>query len=105
MTVWITVAQPDDPAYALLQDDVTSTPTVYRRGCYICEDPEFAQMGLPLCRPCPSCGGHVPADDSACDDCGVNELDAWIDSCYAIVMRQPQSICRGDKPSWYPPPY
>lgn len=72
----ITVTQPDDPAYALLQDDFTTTPTVYKRGCYICEDPEFAQMGLPLCRPCPSCGGHVAADDSVCDDCGKDEYDS-----------------------------
>lgn len=80
----ITVTQPDDPAYKLLQDDYTSTPTVYRRGCYICEDPEFAQMGLPLCRPCPKCSeraqgpaGHIPADDEVCDECGFNERDAY----------------------------
>lgn len=71
----ITVTQPDDLAYKLVKDDFTSTPTVYRRGCYICEDPEFAQMGLPLCRACSACGGHVAADDSVCDDCGVDEFD------------------------------
>jgi hypothetical protein len=76
----ITVTQPDDPAYALLQDDYTSTPVVHRRGCYICEDPEFAQMGLPLCRKCPSCGGHVAADDTVCDDCGEDEYEAWLAS-------------------------
>lgn len=69
----ITVTQRDDPAYSLLQDDVTSTPVIYRRGCYICEDPEFAQMGLPLCRKCPRCGGHIAADDIECDDCGLDE--------------------------------
>ena len=74
----ITVTQPDDPAYMLLQDGFTSTPTVYKRGCYICEDPEFAQMGLPLCKPCPRCGGHVAADDSQCDDCGLDELDWYM---------------------------
>jgi hypothetical protein len=64
----ITVTQPDDPAYALLQDGYTSTPTVFKEGCYICEDPEFAQMGLPLCKPCPICGAHVAADDIECDN-------------------------------------
>jgi hypothetical protein len=63
----------DDPAHALLTDSHTSTTSVYRAGCYICEDPEFAQMGLPLCRPCPECGGHVAADDTVCDDCGEGE--------------------------------
>lgn len=76
----ITETQPDDPAYRLIQDSFTSTPTVYRTGCFICEDPEFAQMGLPLCRPCPKCSaiagapaGHIAADDSECDDCHYNE--------------------------------
>jgi len=45
--------------------------------CYICNDPEFALMGLPLCKPCPNCQkhgkvGHVPADDEECTDCGYN---------------------------------
>lgn len=48
-------------------------PVVHKEGCYICEDPEFAQMGLPLCRRCPWCKGHVPADDSRCDSCGRDE--------------------------------
>lgn len=68
----ITVTQPDDPAYALLKDEFTTKPKVYKKGCYICEDPEFAQMGLPLCWPCPKCGGHIPADDCECDDCGYD---------------------------------
>lgn len=62
--------KPNDPAYWMLSDDFTTTPKIHREGCYICEDPEFAQMGLPLCNPCPVCGGHVPADDEGCDDCG-----------------------------------
>ena len=65
--------KPDDLAHALLTDSFTSTPVVHRDGCYICEDPEFAQMGLPLCRKCPKCGGHIAADDSVCDDCGYDE--------------------------------
>jgi hypothetical protein len=63
----------DDMAHRLLTDDFTSTPIVHRDGCYICEDPEFAQMGLPLCRKCPKCGGHIAADDTVCDDCGYDE--------------------------------
>lgn len=67
----ITVTQPQDPAYALLQDDFTTTPTVFLKGCYICEDPEFAQMGLPLCTECVFCNtGHVAADSCVCDNCG-----------------------------------
>jgi hypothetical protein len=68
-----------DPAYWMLKDGHTSTKEVHRDGCYICEDPEFAQMGLPLCRPCPDCSakagepaGHVPADDTECSDCGAD---------------------------------
>jgi hypothetical protein len=67
----------DDPAIRLLKDDFISIPTVFRKGCYICEDPEYARMGLPLCRSCPKCGhrggGHIPADDSICDECGYDE--------------------------------
>ena len=53
----------DDP-------DISSTPTIYREGCYICDDPDFSRMGLPLCFACRFCGGHVAADDDKCDDCG-----------------------------------
>jgi len=62
--------QMDDLAFGLLTDGHVSTPKVHRAGCYICADPEFAQMGLPLCYRCPACGGHVAADDTVCDDCG-----------------------------------
>lgn len=64
-----------DLAHALLEDDYTSTPVIHHRGCYICNDPEFAQMGLPLCRVCPRCEGHIAADDTTCDDCGLDEVD------------------------------
>jgi hypothetical protein len=71
--------KPSDPAYWMLKDDFVTVPTIHRKGCYICEDPEFAQMGLPLCYPCPSCKtGHVPADDSECDDCGIDVQDFYI---------------------------
>lgn len=71
--------QMDDPAHLLLTDGHTSSTTVYDARCYICNDPEFAQMGLPLCRECDACKeagrglGHVPADDCECTVCGSNE--------------------------------
>lgn len=65
---------PDDPAYWMLEEglkdpDKQTRPTVYSVSCYICRDPEYAIMGLPLCFACDKCGGHVAADDSVCDDC------------------------------------
>jgi hypothetical protein len=75
--------RPDDPAYWMLFDEFTSTPAkgVYDPFCYICRDPEFAQMGLPLCRKCPKCSknpevednGHIPADDDRCTVCSYIE--------------------------------
>lgn len=59
-----------DLCLVLIKDAIFSTPTVYRQSCSICRDPEYAMMGLPLCTVCPDCGGHVPADDITCDDCG-----------------------------------
>ena len=63
----------DDPAYWLLERGLKdpskrSTTTVYNPNCYICRDPEFALMGMPLCYPCKVCGAHVPADDTTCDN-------------------------------------
>jgi hypothetical protein len=72
----------DDPAAWMLQrgiDEsngtrpdtgwVTKTnPDIYRDNCYICVDPEFALMGLPVCYACLVCGGHVPADDVECEN-------------------------------------
>lgn len=54
-----------------------SKTTVYNERCYICRDPEFALMGLPLCYPCPVCGAHVPADDTTCDDGHELEPEDW----------------------------
>lgn len=62
----------DDPAYFLLNGP-HSRPTIFKQGCYICEDIEFALMGLPLCRKCEHCGGHIAADDVRCDDCGMRD--------------------------------
>lgn len=60
----------DDPAYWMLSSPFTSTPVpgLYRESCYICADPEFAQMGMSLCYACPECDGHVPADDVECEN-------------------------------------
>ncbi len=71
---------PDDPAYWMLErgrDDPSkrSTSSVHDPDCYICRDPEFAMMGLPLCYPCAKCGGHVPADDCVCGACGHDQRD------------------------------
>lgn len=62
--------KPGDPAYWMLEDEYTTTPdlSIHRDDCYICTDPDFAKMGLPLCYPCPKCGGHVAADDSVCEN-------------------------------------
>jgi len=49
------------------------SPEVFSQDCYICCDPEYALAGLPLCRACPKCGGHIAADDSVCDDCGYDD--------------------------------
>lgn len=76
--------KPSDPAYWLLDSpEHTSTPVVNDPTCYICQDPEFAQMNLPLCQPCPNCTdspgdgvGHVPADDVACSVCGFDIEEA-----------------------------
>jgi len=88
--------KPNDPAYWLLDAPKHySIPKVYLESCYICRDPEFMLMGMPLCRICCVCKklkenlstdvpinpkapqalvvvpgyGHIPADGSACDFC------------------------------------
>lgn len=48
-------ANPSDPAFWMLLDGHPSTPVVHNDRCYICRDPEFAAMGMPLCTPCPWC--------------------------------------------------
>jgi hypothetical protein len=75
-----TQMSPSNPAYFMLSDGVTSTPTVHSDSCYICGDPEFAQMGLPLCNACLACGGHVAADDTECDDCGADAYELYMAS-------------------------
>jgi hypothetical protein len=69
-------ANPSDPAFWMLFDGPATVPVVHLDGCYICEDPEYAAMGMPLCYPCPNClrnaagMGHIAADDTSCDECG-----------------------------------
>jgi hypothetical protein len=88
----------DDPAYWMLWKgirlekegismDIDDTEPwlkdkpIHKDGCYICEDPEFRLMGLPLCQPCPVvvdgkvCGEHCAADDSVCDE--GHDLQEW----------------------------
>ena len=62
--------KPNDPAYWMLTDGFESKPIleIFDKNCYICNDQEFAQMGLPLCYPCIICGAHVPADDYVCNN-------------------------------------
>ena len=60
--------KPGDPAYWMLFDGYESSTTVHNENCYICQDPEFSKMGLPLCYPCAICGAHTPADDTTCDN-------------------------------------
>ena len=72
--------KPDDPAYWMLErgrndPSQRSTTVVHDDGCYICNDPEFALMGLPLCYPCSKCKGHVPADDTTCTVCGHDQQE------------------------------
>jgi len=67
--------RPDDPAYWMLFDGVETTPMVYDNTCYICRDPEFAKMGLPLCYKCLFCGAHVPADDHLCNNGHMQPTD------------------------------
>lgn len=75
----------DDPAYWMLFDGIETTPVVHSNTCYICRDSEFAQMGLPLCRKCPHCGGHVPADDDICDGCGKSDYPETLEQWQAFI--------------------
>lgn len=69
----------------LYDDDYTTSTDVYDPRCYICRDPDFAKMGLPLCRRCPKCVkesggkelGHIAADDTVCTVCGYDEMDEY----------------------------
>ena len=69
----------DDSAQFLIDMPYHSTPTIYSDSCYICNDPEFAMMGMPLCFACPECNGHIAADDPDCE-CGYSAYEDWLDS-------------------------
>lgn len=86
--------RPHDPAYKMLYDSYTSTQRVHRKGCYICEDREFARMGLPLCSPCCQCrakgnDGHIAADDGQCDDCQHDACSA----CFELPAQEEICTC------------
>lgn len=61
----------------------TKPEGVYDEHCYICRDPDYARMGMPLCYACPKCtlqndgvpSGHVAADDTVCTVCGYDMYD------------------------------
>ena len=69
--------KPDDPAYWMLKDEHVSIPQIFRPDCYICTDPEFALIGVPLCRRCTFCDGHIAGDDTVCSDCGRDDREAF----------------------------
>lgn len=79
--------RPGDPAYWMLLDEYTTSTKVYDPHCYICNDPEFAQMGLPLCTECDNCKrnsdgkelGHIAADDTVCTVCGWDAQEAYFE--------------------------
>lgn len=88
---------PNDPAHFLLDNAPVTPQKVHRKGCYICEDREFARMGLPLCNRCCMCSlpgwGHIPADDEQCDDCGHKLCRSCLD-----LPAQDEPICTCDTP-------
>ena len=92
--------KPSDPAYWMLLDGVETKPVVHSDTCYICRDPEFAQMGMPLCRACPACGGHVAADDTVCDGCGLDEQGFWtaVTECCRGIL--PDCFSTGQQGGW-----
>lgn len=70
---------PNDPFGGLpvLPESERREPEARSNSCYICRDSSYAARGLPLCRACPVCGGHVAADDTVCDDCGLSDQWFW----------------------------
>ena len=86
------------PAEAgLWLDGYTSTSTAeHDPNCYICRDPDFARMGLPLCNKCDQCSkrgeplrpGHIPADDSTCTICGTDYHDTPEYEAYASKQNE-----------------
>ena len=90
--------RPHDPAYDMLKDHLVTKPRVMREGCYICEDMEYARMGLPLCSPCCKCraggfDGHIAADEGVCDDCDHEACEG----CYTMPAQE-APICSCSTP-------
>lgn len=84
--------KPNDPAYWMLEQgredpSKRSTKTAHSNDCYICRDPEFALMGLPLCYPCGKCGGHVAADDCVCDECKCDQREIPVEDLEAVRQK------------------
>jgi hypothetical protein len=90
--------QPNDPAYFMKFDEHKSVPVIFKEGCYICEDSEFAQIGMPLCTICCKCKkGHVPADDGSCDECGWTcDPDCYDE--HGHIEHPPLILCTCDRP-------
>jgi len=90
--------KPDDPCYHMLLSGPITTPVIYREGCYICEDLEFSQMGLPLCTKCLACDGHVAADHDVCDDCSYSAFPFHTDE--LPTSHAPIGKCAVDGPGF-----
>lgn len=69
----------DDPfgGLPIIPEDERAEPGAHSDTCYICRDPSYAERGLPLCRACPACGGHIAADDNRCEVCGLIDQHFW----------------------------
>lgn len=93
-----------DPAYWMLLDGHVTVPVVHSDSCYICRDPEYAAMGLPLCYPCPACvrrmrpcgacSGRGGTAGEACSDClatgftgGMGHIPADDEACDECEFR------------------
>lgn len=64
---------------------------VYKDDCYICNDPDIARYGLPMCYPCRFCGGHVAADAGICDVCHRDQNTGEIPVC--VSCGEPLPVC------------
>lgn len=101
--VEVTITQSHDPAMSLLNDPNVRSfsrlhPDKISNTCYICLDPEFSAMGLPLCYPCAACGGHVTADDTVCDECGVDQQELFMEAQIKACMDAGGHAWIQDKP-------
>lgn len=77
-------ANPSDPAFWMLFDGHVSVPVVHRDDCYICNDDEFAQMGMPLCRPCPECVRDHLVVCTACNGARTTDSKTLCPACQGM---------------------